>query len=418
MDRLPLEDIQILDLSWVMAGPHATHLFLDLGAKIVKVESKRSLDVVRTNTLRKGVEDYRQEGGWAFNDLNNGKQEIAINLKSVKGREALEDLVRQSDIVVANYGTSAFHKLGLTFEDLSKIKSDIIVLNASGLGDWGPYASYVSFAPVVQALTGMVSRIGYEGDKTPYDGYPPLCDYLGGLAIATNLMAAIEDRDRTGKGQFIDLSQVESAASYLGPALLDYQVNDHIEALAGNHHYAGSAAPHNAYRCKGEDKLRQWCVIAVASQEEWERFCQVVDPQGTWTAEAKFSTMEERVAHQEELDAKVETWTLQHTQNEVAELLQGNRVSAAPVQYAADLLYKDPQMQDRAFFREVVFPPSDRTPPTLLVTGPKMRISGLDYDRQVKPGPCVGQDTQYVLRELLGKSDEWIAEGMAEGAFE
>jgi crotonobetainyl-CoA:carnitine CoA-transferase CaiB-like acyl-CoA transferase len=416
MNRLPLEDITILDLTWVIAGPHATRLFGDLGARIIKVESKRSLDVLRTGIQRKGNKDFRKEGGWAYNDLNHGKMDIAINLKSVKGREAFEDLVRISDIVVANYGTGAFHKLRLTFDDLVKIKSDIIVLNASGLGDWGPYCKFVSFAPVVQAMTGIASSVGYEDSDVPFDKYPPMADYEGSLSICNHLMAALEYRRKTGKGQFIDLSQVESAASYMGTAILNWQVNGEVKGLFGNHHYADFAAPHNVYPCKGDED--QWCAIAVSSEEEWQRFRKAVDPEGAWTLDPRFETLKDRIANQGELDARVSGWTRRHTPEEVGNILQSAGVSGVPVQSAQDMLYRDEHLKARKYFMEMNFEPSDQYPPKFIITGPLMRFPERTYPHTVSPAPSVGQDTHFVLTQILGKSEEWIESAREEEAFE
>lgn len=416
MSRLPLEDITILDLTWVIAGPHASRLFSDLGARVIKVESKRSLDVVRTGGQRKGNKDFREEGGWAFNDLNHGKLDIAINLKTEKGREALEGLVRISDIVVANYGTTAFHKLRLTFDDLSKIKPDVIVLNASGLGDWGPYCEFVSFAPVVQAMTGITNSIGYEGSAVPFDNYPPMADYEGALSICNHLMAALEYRRKTGKGQFIDLSQVESATSYMGTAILSMQVNGAVKGFCGNHHYADSAAPHNVYKCKGGED--QWCAIAVASEQEWRRFCGAVDPDGTWVSDPRFATLDDRIANQVALDELVGQWTLEHTPDEAGDILQKNGVSGVPVQTARDLLFRDKHLKARDYLMEVDFPPSDKYPPTYLITGPLMRFPERTYQHVVPSAPSVGQDTGLILTQILGKSEDWIKSAREENAFE
>lgn len=416
MSRYPLKDIKVLDLSWVIAGPHATHLFKELGAEVIKVESKKSLDVVRTGGARKGNTNIRAEGGWAFQDLNRGKMDMAINLKSEKGREVLEQLVKRADVVVSNFGVSAFKKLKLTYEDLSQVKPDIIVLNASGLGNWGPYSNFVTFAPALQSMTGINGSVGYEGNGAPYDGFPPLADYMGALAVANHLLAAIEYRRRTGKGQFIDLSQGEAAVSYIGAAILDAQVNQRKSALFGNHHYTYTVAPHNAYRCAGD--YRSWCVIAVMTEEDWKNFCEAVDPEKTWTADPRFATAAGRVEHQKELDQLVEAWTMEHTPWEVAELMQAKGVSAAPVRYAMDVLYEDEQFKDRDYLMEVDFPQSDKFPARFLITGQKGRMLGYENPHVVDPAPSVGQDTDYVLREILKRDEAWIAEAKAEGCFE
>lgn len=414
--RLPFEDITILDLSWVLAGPHATRQFCEMGAKVIKVESSRSIDVVRTGGQRRNNKDFKAEGGWAFNDQNRGKLDIGINLKSEKGREAFEELVKISDIVICNYGSRAFRKLRLTYEDLSAIKPDIIVLNASGLGDWGPHASFVTYAPVLMSMTGISGSVGYENSDRPYDGYPPLADYLGSMAVCTHLAAALEYRRRTGKGQFIDLSQGEAAVSYMGTAILNWQVNQEKQGLIGNHHYANSAAPHNTYKCKGDEHA--WCAIAVVGEDEWKAFAQAVDPEGTWTNDPKFATLEDRIANQAELDAKVSEWTAKKSPREVGYFLQRRGISGVPVQTGVQLLYQDEHIQERDFLMTIDYPEGDNFPPTYLMTGPLMQLPGQPVVKSTVPAPSLGRDTRMILKEILGKSDEWIDEAFAEKAFE
>lgn len=411
---LPLSGITILDLSWVLAGPYATRLFADLGANVVKVESSKTFDVVRSGAQRRGNENPREEGGWAYNEMNRGKSDIAINLKSEKGRQAFEELLARSDIMICNYGPRAFHKLRLTYEDLKAVKPDIILLNASGLGDWGPWSTYVTFAPVLQSLTGIEATVGYEGED-PYDEYPPISDYIGALTAANCLMGALEYRRKTGKGQFIDLSQGEAAAAMMGPAVLDWQVNRKKRGTLGNRHYAGDAAPHNCYKCQGGED--SWCVIACFEEEEWKALCSVVDPENTWSGGRRFATKAARLENQEELDRRIEAWTKTMRPMETAELLQRAGVSAAPVQYALDSLYRDEHKRARGFFIPVEFPPSDKFPDQFLVTSTSIRMTGVPPIERVAPGPSVGRDTDFILKQVLGKSPEWIKEAEGEDAF-
>lgn len=412
--RLPLEDVTVVDLSWVIAGPHATELLVQLGANVIKVESHRSPDLVRTAARRNEADDPLEEGGFGFQLFNTGKKNISINLKLEKGREAFEDLVRKADFVVCNYGTNAFKKLRLTYEDLCGVKPDIIVVNASGMGFTGPYSQYVTYAPPLQAATGISSCVGYDGEADPYDDYPPLADYMGSLAIANHLLAALEYRRRTGKGQFIDLSQCETAVTYLGTAILDHEINGRVHRLFGNHHYANGAAPHNTYPCREPES---WCAIAVASEEEWHRFCAVADPGGLWSNGQCFASLEQRIAHQKELDERVAAWTRQYTPIQAAEKLQAAGVSAAPVSRQLDFLYHDPQMQARKYFRQVDMPQTEHTTGTFLINGPVARFPEQPMPEHVEAGHALGQDTDEILSVLLGKPEQWIAEGKEEGAF-
>ena len=410
---LPLDDITVLDLSWVIAGPHSTRMLADLGAKVIKVTSVSNVDVVRTDAMRNGNYDCVKEGGWLYQELNHGKLDIAINLKSAQGREIFNELVSISDIVVCNYGVNAFNKLGLRFEDLSKIKPDIIVINASGLGDWGPYSSFVTYAPVLQSITGIESLVGYEGDNAPVDEYAAVADYIGSLTIANYLLAALEHHHRTGEGQFIDISQGEAAAVFLGTALLEWQANGVCRGLIGNRHHAEQAAPHNVYPCKNEDT---WCAVAVITQEEWNRFCSVIDPCAAWSEDKRFATLESRIENQDDLDLRITEWTKRHDPVEAACLLQQVGVSAAPVQTALDCIYNDEHLKERSFFREVVFEEPDRTPERFLVTGVLPYIEGLNYPHAAAPASATGGDTRDVLRDILHKGEDEICTLIKSGA--
>lgn len=414
MAFLPLKDITILDLSWVLAGPHATRQFCELGATIIKVESSKSIDVVRSGAQRKNNDSFKKEGGWAFQDQNRNKIDIGINLKTAKGREILEELVKRSDAVVCNYGSSAFRKLRLHYDDLKQIKDDVIVLNASGLGDWGPYSQFVTFAPCLMGLTGMTGSIGYENSSTPYDGYPPLADYLGALAVCNALLAAIEYRRKTGKGQFVDLSQGEAAVSYIGVPIIDWQVNQKASALRGNQHHSDSIVPHNVYKCKGDDTA--WCAIAIGDEAQWQRFRALVDPECGKLLNEKFGTLALRLKNRAELDSIISNWTSTMTPNEVGCLLQHHGISGAPVQTARQAMFEDGHLADRNFWQEVEYPSSEKFPPYYKVTGPIFRDEKTPHF--CKPAPGLGENTAYVLRDLLNKSEEWISEAYSEGAVE
>ena len=410
---LPLSDIVVLDFSWVVAGPHATMMLSDLGATVIKVTSRRNIDVTRASCLREGNDDFDEEGGWVYQDLNHGKLNISLDLKNPLGRSIMEELLQKSDMVVCNYGKGAFHKLGMTYEELSKIKKDIIVINASGLGDYGPYSDFVTYAPVLQAITGIASLVGYEGETRPLDEYAPIADYIGGMTIANYLLAALAWRQKTGEGQFIDMSQGESTSVYLGPALLDMQVNHNTGGIIGCRDWGRRAAPHNVYPCADN----RWCVIETTTEEEWQALSQIIDPEFQWTHDTAFFTLESRLDHLAELDRHISEWTSLHTADEIGDLLQANGVPAAPVQTARDCYTRDYHLRERGFFREIAFEPSDRWPESLWVTGAIPRLADIDYPTRVPPAVSTGHDTETVLQHFLGKSQEWIADARKEGAF-
>ena len=405
MKKRLLDGITILDLTWVMAGPGATKLFNDFGAKVIKVESNKTLDVLRTGWQRKNNDSFYKEGGWAYQDFNRGKLDLALNLKTPGGREVLEELVKLSDIVVCNYGVKAFRKLQLTFEDLSRIKEDIIVLNASGLGDYGPYSGYITYAPSLMSITGLMGLFGYEGSDTP-EMPAPMADYMGSLTLANYMLAALEYRRKTGKGQFIDAGQGDGATAYIGTPILDCQVNGVKCGRIGNRDYTKSAAPHNAYKCKGDDW--QWCAISAGSESEWQALRAVVDPDNAWSSDPRFSTLELRLENLDALDAHIAAWAAEKTPQEVGELCQSAGVSGAPVQTNYDLLHQDKHLRDRKFFAPLDLEPLGKYPENFEVCNPVPVMDAEPRPDSLHRAPEWGEHTEYVLKEILGKTQEWI----------
>lgn len=413
MARLPLEDIKIIDLGWVIACPHGTRLLADLGAQVIKLESKAKLDGVRGDFPRQGVTNPLEEGGGVFQEHNRNKMGLALNLKNPKGWEIFGRLIGVADAVAANFSATGFKKLGLGWEELSKFNPGIIVVNAPGMGNWGPHSHFMTFGPNLQALAGITSLIGYPGQE-PVGSGGPWVDFMGGGALAIAILAAIEYRRKTGKGQFIDISQHEVALSFLGSALLNWEANKRVTERCGNHHRANAAAPHSCYRCQGEDR---WCVISVASDEEWDNFCKVLG-NPDWTQEERFASHLQRILNQDELDKLVEAWTADRTAEEVVDKMQAGGVSAGVVQNVEDLLQRDVHIKERQFLHDVKFDPHpDKKPDHFTIPGVITRLSGQTLSVR-RPAPRqFGQDNEYVLKEILGMTDKEVEQATAEGAF-
>lgn len=407
-----LNNITILDMGWVIAGPTGTRLLADLGANIIRIETKANFDVIRPGAKRNGVEDPFEEGGWLFQDINRGKKNISLNLRNEKGRKIFNELLKRADAVLCNFSPRAFHKMGLTFEELSKIKSDIIVLNASGMGDYGVHSSYATFAPILNAITGYTSTVAYEGEE-PFEPEDSLPDYANGGAIASALLAAIEYRDKTGKGQFIDLAQGETFLSIFGIDILNYDYNKNTQFACGNHDFGKTMSPHNCYKCIGED---DYCVIAAGDNDEWERLRKVVDPKNEWSADERFSDTDSRIKNEKELDNRISEWTLSKTAEEVVEKLQENGVSSGIVQNVKKTYY-DEQLKARNFFVPVYFRPSNRTPEKFFLTG-MLTGNREELLTEFEPASAVGQDNEEVLFDMLGFTAKEVEILKEEGALE
>ncbi|MFC1995845.1 CaiB/BaiF CoA transferase family protein [Chloroflexota bacterium] len=412
--RLPLEDIRIIDFTWVLAGPHGTRLLADMGAQVIKIESRAKLDAWRSLiAAREGVDDPTEEGSGMFQEENRDKIGLCLNLKAPKGREIFKRLVKVSDVVTANFDPAGFKKLGLEWEKLREFNAGIIVVSMPGMGNWGPYSEFLSFGPNLQAMAGMINLTGYPGQE-PVGVGTPLADHIGGVTLAMVILAALEYRRKTGKGQFIDISQHEATTSLLGSALMDWAANSKMRDNHGNHHPADGAAPHNCYKCKGDER---WCVISVASEKEWESFCDVLgNPE--WTRVPKFSTHLNRLMNQEELDKLVESWTVNYSPEEIAEMMQQADVSAGVVQNIEDIIKHDSHLWDRGFLVNLKLPHPERKPPSIIVPGVITKLSGVSPPIHHPAPDRLGEDNDRVLKDILDMTQDEIEQATAEGAFE
>ncbi len=375
-----LHNIRILDFSWVLAGPYATRILADFGAEVIKVQP-----------LIPEAEDKFSRG--YYNTWNRNKLGITLNLSKPEGIALARRLVGISDVVVDNFTPRVMANWGLDYPSLKKIKPDIIMLSMSTMGQTGRWRNYAGFGPTIQAFSGITYLTSFPGKPPTGLGYS-YADHVAGLVACLALLGAMEYRRRTGKGQFIDVSQVEAMSSLLGSAILDYEVSGRQVEPVGNS--STQAAPHGVYRCRGNDR---WCAIAVFSDEEWQGFCRALG-NPPWTGDGRFATLNGRLENADELDRLVEGWTREHTAEEVMVQLQKQGVAAGVVQDASDLA-NDPQLKERGFFIELDHPElgktiSDATPIKLSDTPAR-------YNRAA---PVLGQDNDYIYHELLGMSED------------
>ncbi len=379
-----LQGVSILDFTWVLAGPYATRILADFGAEVMKVQP-----------LLQEEEDTFSRG--YYNTWNRNKLGISLNLNKPEGVALARRLVGISDAVVENFTPRVMANWGLDYDSLKKVKPDIIMLSMSAMGQTGPWRDYAGFGPTVQAFSGM-TRL------TSFPGKPPLglgfsyADHMAGLMAALALLGAMEYRQLTGEGQYIDVSQVEAMASLLGGTILEYTVNGREVEPVGNS--STRAAPHGVYRCQGDDR---WCAIAVFADGEWQGFKRA-SGNPPWTEDERFTTLSSRLENAEELDRLVGAWTMGYTAEEVMVSLQEEGVAAGVVQDAGDLA-SDPQLKARGFFIELGKTLSDATPIKLSEASARYR----------RGAPTQGQDNSYVYGELLGMSEDELAELRQQG---
>jgi len=393
MDKAP-QGLRVIDFTWVLAGPFATRILADWGAEVIKIQSKVTMPEGEQNT-----------SGY-FNTWNRNKLGIALNLSKPQGVEIAKRLVDISDIVVENFTPRVMRNWGLDYDILRKVKPDLIMLSMSGMGQTGPMRDCTAFGATIQALSGITHLTAFPGQPPLGLGYS-YADHVAGLMGALAVLEALEDRRKTGKGQYIDLSELEAMSTLLGTAILDYSVNGRIASPVGNRPIHRLAAPYGAYRCKGEDR---WCAIAVFTEEEWVAFCRVLG-YPLWTKEERFSTLSDRWQNIDQLDLLVEEWTKERSPEEVMSILQEAGVAAGVVQNATDLS-RDPQLQSRDFFVGIEHPTLGK----ISFDGSPIKLS--DTPAQFKrAAPLLGQDNDYVYRELLGMSESEISEYTSAGVF-
>jgi benzylsuccinate CoA-transferase BbsF subunit len=379
-----LHNIRILDFTWVLAGPYATRLLADFGAEVIKVQPLLSSE----------TDDEFSRG--YYNTWNRNKLGITLNLNKPEGIALAKRLAGISDAVVENFSPRVMENWGLDYENLKKIKPDIIMVSLSLMGHKGPWRDYSGYGPTVHAFSGMTYLTSFPGGPPLGPGFA-YADHVAALYASMSLLGALEQRRRTGEGQYIDISEVE-----VMKGLLDSSQNGQELRPAGNS--SKIAAPHDVYPCRGKDR---WCTIAVFTEEEWRGFKRALgDP--AWAEDSKFATLEGRVENKAELDRLVGAWTKRHTAATVMKKLQENGVAAGVVQDAADLA-RDPQLKARGFF-------VDKPEIGKLVDASPIRMSETpaQYNR---PAPTPGRDNDYVYGELLGLSKKEMAELKEKGVI-
>ncbi len=403
LKKKALAGIKVADFTRAVAGPITTKTLSDYGAEVIKIEGKVKFDGHRMASPFKDNIPGLNRGG-DFNQDSTGKLSIALNLAHPKGIEIAKKFIAQADIVVENFAGGVMKRMGLGYEELKKIKPDIIMLSACMQGQTGPHTTHPGLGFHLTALSGFTHITGWP-DREPLD-LGPHTDFIAPHFNVLAILAALDYRRRTGRGQYIDMSQYENGIHFMAPLVLDYTVNQRVANRIGNHH--SSAAPHGAYRCRGEDR---WCVIAVFTDEEWHSFSKVIgDP--TLTTNPKFSTLPARKENEEELDSLVEEWTITHSAEEVMSLMQAAGVAAGVVETGEDLLEHDPQLKHRRFFQELDHPEIGKH----YARGPAFVLSKCPCELQ--RAPLLGEHCEYVLKEILGMSDDEIAELVIEEVLE
>ena len=394
----PLQGIRVADFSWAWAGPYATMLLAMAGAEVIRIETLGRLDFIRAGGSRARAggaapsEEVTVNLSPSFNTMNLNKKAVQLDLNQPEAVHLAKELVRISDVVLENYRPGAMDKFGLGYEELRKIRPDIVMISVSGMGQVGPERGYSALAVNFGALSGMSYLTSYP-DGIPTEMRGPM-DLLTGTTACFATLAALRHRRRTGEGQYVDLAAREAITTLLGDLLMDYALNERPLEPMGNRH--PSLAPHGVYPCSEEDS---WITIAVGNDAEWRALCTVMG-RPELTDDTRFSDALSRWHHQEELDELIGAWTQGCRDIDLMRRLQAGGVAAAP-SFSNKEFWEDEHLRQRGVYAEVTHPEMGHQ----VVMGPPFRLPATPLEITA-PGPLMGQHTREVFCGLLGLSEQ------------
>ena len=397
------EGIKVADFTWAATGPQVGRTLAEHGATVIRIETHRKPDLCRVVHPFMGKPGINKSPFSAI--LNTNKYGIALDLTTPKGKEIARKLIKWADIVSDSFTPGTMKKLGLDYDEARKIKPDIIYCSTCSQGQYGPHAMLGVYGIQTAPVAGFSMLTGYP-DRDPVVVYGAYTDYVSPWSLISYLVAALCYRRKTGKGVYLDHSQCEAALTFLAPAILDYIVNGRVMNRMANRD--PNAAPHGVYPCLGEDR---WIAIAVTNNKEWEKFCQVIgSPE--WTRELKFATLISRKENEDELDGLIGKWTIHHTAERILTNMQANGVPAGIVQTMEDLFNHDPQLKHREFFVRL-----QHTEMGIhSYYNESARFSKTPV-RLTKAAPCLGEDNEFVYKEILGMTDDDIADLLIDGVI-
>jgi len=372
-DRLPLAGVRVLDFSWVIAGPTCTRYLAAMGAEVIKVETSSRPDPGRASELH--------------SVLGQSKLGITLDLKQPVALELVKRLIAKSDVVVENFATGVMERLGLGRDVLHKLRPDLVMLSASGMGRTGPDASKVAYGTLIQSYTGFAALNGFP-DRPPAVGMAwadPVC----GLMMAFAVVATLRSRSQTGRGAYIDFSMVEALLSTMPGPLVEYQLIGRKPAPQGNDDLRWY--PHDVYRCKGDDS---WLAVAVTSDAEWSALCEAIGASASIRKLGLTTRRERRV----EVDPSIARWARLQEPGQAAAALQSAGVPAASSAASSDL-FADRHLEERGFYTRVAAKGGARRLPGL-----PWKIANGTHPRHA-PAPQIGEHTDVVLRSVLGMTE-------------
>ena len=389
-----LENLVVLDLTRVLAGPYCTMLLADMGAEVIKIEIPQGGDDTRAYPPFRKNRDGEQESLY-FANINRNKKGITLNLKSEEGKEIFRRLVKKADIVVENYRPGVMDKLGLGYDALKEINPRLIYGSVSGFGNTGPYRLRPGYDILAQAMGGLMAITGAAGGPPTRVG-SAIGDLLGGLHLTIGLLAAVNARNLTGVGQRVDISLMDAVIAATENTAIKYLESGTIPPRMGNRYAAVS--PYDGFNCK--DGV---VIIACGNQKLFAKLCNEILEMPQLVEDPRFTDMPGRLENQDDLKVLIEDWLADKTMEQATDILLSHGIPAGPILDISQIL-ANPHVKEREMFVEMDHPTLGR----ITVNGCAIKL--MDTKPSVRtPAPQLGQDNKAIYEGMLGMSEEEFA---------
>ena len=405
MTTLPLEGIRVLDSTYVFALPYTGGQLADLGAEVIKIEGPGRPDITRGGGLYGTFPDNEPGEDWwnrpsTYQLLNRGKRSLVLDMSREEGREIFRELVMVSDVVMENFTPRVMRRWGLDYPNLRKLRPDVIMVSNTGYGHGGgPYSSYPAQATTQEGTHGHCWITGYPGDE-PSKAGRSFVDFLSTWSAMFAIGSALRYRNRTGKGQWVDIGMYQAGVMFLSEYLMDAMANGREGERIGNRH--PYRAPQGAYSSAGDD---QWITLSVADDGQWQILCRLME-RDDLAGDAGLRTLAGRQQRHDEIDAAIGQWTQQQDKYDLMHALQGVGIASGPVLSGKEVHF-DPHYRSRNFLERVEYP-EERGMGTRIIMGRPYRLSKTPLEVR-GPAPRFGQDNVDLLQALLGKPAEQVA---------
>ena len=393
-----LEGIRIIDMTHNQAGPACTQILAWLGADVIKLEEPGKGDVARTN-----MRDQDSDSLF-FLILNANKQSLTLNLKTEEGKELFKKVIEKADVLVENFSPGALDRLGLGYKVLSNINKKLIYATIKGFGTYGPYSEFKSFEPIAQAMGGAMCATGFPENPPTYV-WPAIGDSGTGMHMAIGILAALQQRNSSGKGQEVEVSMQDSVANIMRISLRDHQRLGGVQERTGNQ--LGKNVPGSTYPCAPGG--RNDYIYIFAQQQMWKAFANAIGRPDI-IEDSRYATPESRWDNRETLNAIIEGWTRQKTKYEAMRILGDAGVPSGACQDTGEIL-EDPHLKEREMIIDIDYPPRGK----YKTVGCPIKLS--DSPADIKRPPTLGEHTEDLLGKLCGVTPEDFTKLREKGAI-